>query len=113
MPKKIISFFFILIGLYLIFSSGKSILYLLSTGNKIEDSKKNLTEVQKENLKLKKQLENVKSTAYLEKTAREKLNLVKDGETLVILPTTIPLLENEKKSPDRTPNWKKWYRLFF
>lgn len=113
MPKKIISFIIILIGLYLIFSSGKSIIYLLSTGKKVDEAKDNLVKVQKENLNLKKQLQIVKSPEFLEKTAREKLNLTKDGETLVILPTTIPLLENEKKSPDHTPNWQKWYSLFF
>ena len=65
----------------------------------------------KKNEELKKILKSVQSPEFIEKQAREKLNMGKRGEVVVVLPKTEnqrPKIENEE-----LPNWQKWYKLFF
>ena len=54
------------------------------------------------------------SAAFIERAAREKLGLVKEGETVVILGTS--KLQNANETTIKTselPSWKQWWRLFF
>lgn len=52
-----------------------------------------------------------KSEKEVEKTIRNKLNLLKDGEATIILPSPSP------NAPMSTPtiknNWKRWQEVFF
>lgn len=47
----------------------------------------------------------------VEKTIRNQLNMVKDGETVVLMeqPSPTPI----QISPTEIPNYTKWYRTFF
>jgi cell division protein FtsB len=59
-------------------------------------------------------LEEATSSAFIEKEAREKLGLVREGETIVLLDTSsAPGSTDESLSKDTTPTWKKWWKLFF
>lgn len=58
----------------------------------------------------------VSSDSFVEKVAREELNLIKPGETAVIVLTSQPTTgsETEEKAlPERRPNWRRWWDLFF
>lgn len=61
---------------------------------------------------LKQQLYFSKTPEFIENEAREKLGMVKPGEYIVLAP---PPKKDEKKSVviDNSPNWKKWWNLFF
>ncbi len=61
---------------------------------------------------LKQQLYFVNTPQFVENEAREKLGMVKPGEHIVLAP---PPTENKPTKPtiDNTPNWEKWWKLFF
>ena len=57
------------------------------------------------------------SDAYVEKSARENLNLIKPGETAVIIlpppgPTPGVSAPSASQNPDRL-SWQRWWDLFF
>lgn len=61
---------------------------------------------------LKQQLYLSNTQEFVEGQAREKLGMVKPGEHIILAP---PEKIEEKKiiAVDNTPNWKKWWNLFF
>ena len=52
---------------------------------------------------------------FIEEEARNKLNMAKPGETIVILPPNLEELLSRSKTQAEPliPNWKKWWNLFF
>lgn len=68
-------------------------------------------EIQKREF-LKQQLYYSTTQEFIEKEAREKLGMLKPGEHIVLAP---PPKEEVKKSVavDTTPNWQKWWKIFF
>ncbi len=80
-------------------------------GSIIVDAQKRLVEEQEKNSKLQRDLAKIESPQYIEKQAREKLNLGKPGEYNIILPPITP-------QPSPTPaevltNWEQWVRVFY
>lgn len=73
-------------------------------------AKQELDKAKEENRRLKVRLTQVNSDSFVEEEARDKLFLVKPGESGVILPHETT--ENASKKPE-LPNWQKWLRLFF
>lgn len=69
------------------------------------------------NKELKQQLKDVTSLEFIEKEARDKLGLVKEGETIVVIPderiAKILGLSDQIPQQARLPNWKGWLKLFF
>lgn len=61
---------------------------------------------------LKQQLYFSNTQEFIEKQAREKLGMVKQGEYIILAP---PTKNEDEKSVviDNTSNWKKWWNLFF
>ncbi len=75
-----------------------------------------------ENSRLNQALTEAQSQEFIEQQAREKLNMAKKGEAVVVIPseliTKIASREATVSSsffdrPERIPNWKKWWKLFF
>lgn len=97
---------------------GRTIHSLLGRDDIIEKAKKDLereTQEQKELLKLK---EKVISEEFIEKQARDKLGLAKEGEVVVVLPDeeTLKKLappDEEEVFLEIAPPWKQWVRMFF
>ena len=65
------------------------------------------------NTALMNQLREATSSAFIEKTAREKLGLVKPGETVVIMNKSQNVNSNDQATPQVLPSWKQWWGLFF
>lgn len=106
--KKLILFFFI----FFLFSSLlKNIINYQSKIKFYQDYKKEYEEEKKRHRKLNTEVIRKKSLGELEKTIRDKLNLSKEGEVIIILPSPTP----PPPTPTPTPaaNWLKWWRLFF
>lgn len=59
------------------------------------------------------QLEEATSAAFIEKEAREKLGLVKEGDTVVLMTNDKLQKTHETTMQETAPNWKKWWKLFF
>lgn len=74
-------------------------------------TKKELEEEKKRQIELKTEIVKKKSVAEVEKTIRNKLNLLKENEVALIISLPTP-------SPKITPtpvlaNWQKWWSVFF
>ena len=65
------------------------------------------------NRQLQEELREATGTAFIEQAARDKLGLVREGETVVIMDTSQITNPNTQKSPSEVPSWKQWWRLFF
>lgn len=103
---------YFLIILMLIFGLGKSWVSLKARLNLIKDARIRLLEEQKKSEDLKRDLAKSESPDYIEQQAREKLNMSKEDELVILMPT--PFMP---PSPIPTPidtfaNWEKWLRLF-
>ena len=77
----------------------------------LEDTKAKLLE---ESARIKAEGEYVKTPYYLEKVARDELNLSKPGETVVIVPDSLRVSggrsEQEWEEVERE-NWQKWWSV--
>ncbi|MCL6560745.1 MAG: septum formation initiator family protein [Firmicutes bacterium] len=73
----------ILLG-YLAITFGSQLTRLSSMNRDVQNIKQQVQELQQKNAALREELRLVQSDAYVEKTAREKLGLVKQGETRVV-----------------------------
>lgn len=62
---------------------------------------------------LKRELAEAETPEYVEKVARENLGLIKEGETIILMPRTQNVRSNDQINTQEIANWKKWWRLFF
>jgi cell division protein FtsB len=71
-----------------------------------------LKKEQQRNAELQEELRTATSASFLEKQAREKLGLVKDGETIILMGKPD---QSEGQQPLQTPQdrWERWWKLFF
>ncbi len=87
----------------------------LKVGDRLEESAERLHTLEIKNQELKKKLLEVKSPEFIEKQARDKLGLAKEGETIVVIPQEKidAILGASKKLEElRLPNWQGWLKLF-
>lgn len=72
-------------------------------------------ELRVKNKELKEKLEYVKSSEFVEKEARDRLNMAKEDEVIVVLPEELETRDwrLETSSEEDLPNWQRWLRLFF
>lgn len=73
-----------------------------------------LIKIKKEHEVLKKKLEETKTSAFIEREARERLGLVQPGETIVLFDKNgqSEIVEKGDAIPSM-PKWKQWWQLFF
>ncbi len=79
--------------------------------NFYEGYKTTYEQEQNRNNKLKTLLVKTEDTHEMEKTLRNKLNLTKDKESIVVInvPTPTPMIP----TPTPAPNYQQWYKTFF
>lgn len=113
MKNKLINLFIIIVGLLLIVNLTRSISQLVKSWEKVDQVKKETVMIQKKNEELKVKLQEAQSREFIEKIARDKLGLAKEGETVVILPVRPPEADSGQAPHENIPNWQKWWKLFF
>lgn len=116
MPKKIISLVFIFLGLLAIYNLGKQISTALTAGQRLDKAVDEYSSLQEENKMLRGKLSQVSQYSFVEGVIRNKLNMSKPGETVVIIPQEAidNILGAEKKMPEvKLPNWQGWLKLIF
>lgn len=117
MPKSIVFLIIVVIIAVILLGLGKQISTALQAGERLDREAVEVSKLQDKNNQLKKQLEEVKTYQYWERVARDKLNLVKPGETVVIIPDesvdkVLGLYEHTVEEI-KTPNWQGWLNLLF
>lgn len=75
-----------------------------------QEYKKEYDKERKENITLKTEVLKKTSNSELEKTIRNKLNLLRPDEVAIMLssPTPVPYVP----TPTPLPNWMQWWKLF-
>ncbi len=107
-------FIFIVMGL----SLGRNIIKIKNARQQIISAKNQLTELNEIQDQLKEDLEMIQSRQYLDKEAHDKLNLVHEGEVVLVLPQEDVLrrLSPRTQKPDEEMrplrNWEAWLELF-
>lgn len=100
----------------ILYSLGSQIYNALQAGKRLDETVSQLTHLQKRNLELKKKLVEVGKPEFIEKLARDKLNLARPNETVVIIPeeqlNKVLSFYNKDKMV-KLPNWLGWFKLFF
>ncbi|HLD25173.1 MAG TPA: septum formation initiator family protein [Patescibacteria group bacterium] len=105
------------VSLGIILSAGRTIIDLWQRRDVLEARKHELAKLREENEALEHTLQDMQSESYVERIARDKLGMVKEGETIVILPDAVGERSFDKTQDgqmnNNLPNWKKWWKLFF
>lgn len=79
----------------------------------VEDRRRALAREEEENKRLKDAYAEAQTPQFVEKQARDKLGLVREGETVVIVDNSEKVKVNSEKSEEKNePNWKQWIALF-
>lgn len=81
----------------------------------VTKAQNDLSQSAEENLQLKQSLAQVNKPDFVESEARDKLLLTKKDEGIVVIPTNAEILKPTPvpPPPDTTPNWEKWWQVFF
>lgn len=115
MLNKVLSATIIILTIIIIFGLSRQIINALQISSRLDRSTDTLSILQEENRSLKKRLERVNTVDFIEEEARNKLNLAKEGEEVVIIPQEEieELVQSYRPhEPLKEPNWLKWIKLF-
>jgi cell division protein FtsB len=109
--KLIKNIIFLFLLIFLFSSLLKNLFSYKSKLDFYQQFKQNFNKEKKRNIELKTEVVRKKSQEEIEKTIRNDLNLLKDNEIALIIPspTKMPSLI----SPTPLPNWRQWWELFF
>ena len=116
MLKKITLGVAILIVIVIAYNLISQIADALKSGERLSKEAEEVYQLEGKNRQLKKKLSEIKSPLFIEEQARNKLNLGKKGETVVIIPEEkIKQVLGATPSAQvaRLPNWLGWLKVFF
>lgn len=116
--KKFFEWVLILLSFYIIFSLSKSLWEFFGVSFRLEEVKKELVLEEKKRDEIEAKIKEATSEAFVEKVARNELNMQKTGDVVVML------LNKEKPSfgsddedggvlEEDKPNWQRWWELIF
>ncbi|MGH7246114.1 MAG: FtsB family cell division protein [Candidatus Levyibacteriota bacterium] len=112
--KRIFFIIGIFLSLIIIGNFITSIYHLWKKQDLLTQAQNQLLQEQKENKNLKKQLGIVNSQSFIEEEARNKLFLVKPGESEVLIPEDMLQASlSATISNVQRPFWQQWLALFF
>lgn len=99
----------------IVYQLGNQIYTSFKAGDKLTSSLDKLHGLEVKNKELKSKLKQIKSPEYVEKVARDKLGLAREGETVVVIPQEKieAVLGTKKGEEPRLPNPLGWLKVFF
>lgn len=108
---------FLLLVWLLMLSLVRDVWHIRVGFKRVEDSKIGLEIERRKNEELKKKYELVQTSEYREMLIREKLNMQKEGELLVVLPKGSQnyqkIASEQEKTVEIQQNWEKWFRILY
>ena len=112
--KKPIQILIIIIGIAFIVSLSRSILKMFRASDELRLAEQKIEELQEEAASLTVKKEFYQSEEFIEQEARNKLNMVKEGEAVVVLPPNLKEILGEKENQPQASlsNWRQWLNLF-
>jgi len=112
MKHRLIGWFLLIICVFLSLSLVRAVRRWSDRREIIENAQQKLDIEKKENEALTREFAKTQTPEFIEKQAREKLNMAKEGETVVILPQIIPMVSPTPTPVDTSANWEKWLKVF-
>jgi cell division protein FtsB len=112
--RKIIFFLAVAFTLFIINNLAHSIYDIWQKHTLVDQAQKELQQQKEDNARLKSRYLYVQSQEFIEKEARNKLQLVKPGETVLLMPSISisPTPKSSQKLAGK-PHWQEWLGLFF
>jgi len=107
--RRLFLYFLIIVSVILLIKLIFSTWDLWRVDERLKKAEVRQEELKKENIKLKGKLGEVKTDEYVEKMAREKLGMGKEGEVVVIMPEVD--YKKVKKETRKLANWEKWLKV--
>lgn len=105
--KRHASWTVFIIGIVLIINLLRSIYDVAQRGHVVKDTKEKLALVREKHAKLTQEFEKVNSPYFIEEQARDKLNMARPGEEVIIVPTIPPPTPTPTPKPPLA-NWEQW-----
>jgi len=104
----------IIVGVVLSFSLARNLYTTYQNFHILTDAQAKLDSLQRENTQLRQKVADANQVDFIIREARDKLGLVKPGETVVVLqrPSEATPTATLSAQPVR-PVWKQWLGLFF
>ena len=109
--KVIKNIIFVFLLFFLFSSLLKNLFSYKSKLDFYQQFKQNFDKEAKRNIELKTEAVRKKSVEEIEKTIRNDLNLLKDNEIALIIPS--PPIVPTFITPTPLPNWRQWWELYF
>src|SRR5258705_7214202 len=105
---------FLVLAWLLIVSLVRDVWEIRGGFGRVKDSEQRLASEEKKNEDLKKKYSLVQTEEYRERLIREKLNMQKEGEVLVVLPGKEEgVLEPNELPEMEIENWQKWFKILY
>jgi len=107
----------LILGTAAVLNLSRTLIEIYGSTRRLEDAKTELEELKDENLELQGELDYSQTTEFIEKEAREKLNMIFPDEKLVLVADTSSgtgqNIENDKDNvlgevDSNIPVWKQW-----
>lgn len=119
MKRRLYQLAIILASLFIIQGLSRGLIELSAQDRRLGRARSELGKLKQKEVELKRQLEYFHSDEYVEKIARDKLLMAKEGETVLILPEAQKRdiqhstfdIQHFPAEPD-LPNWQKWAKVF-
>ncbi len=111
--RLIIQVLWLVLGLYVCTTLAKSLVQLYQASGRVATQQAKLESLKSEIAGLNSELEYVRSYSFLEKTARDKLNLQRPGEViLMVYDNHLVVQQTQTEAEQPLPFWQRWLRLF-
>ena len=109
--RAILSVFLLL----LIISLTQNVVKLVNRGLILRRERAKLEVLKKEGQVLEAKLDYMKTDDFLEREARDNLGLIKEGETVIILPSAHGGQDGKSQATNNqgVSNWEQWWRLVY
>ena len=91
----------------------QSLFHIIGRQNLLKTRKNDLTAIQTQTETLKQKLNEVDKPIFVEREARDKLNMARNGETVILIDKTNASAEPQNEQQPASPAWKTWWELFF
>lgn len=115
MPKSISAIVIVIILIVILIGLIRQISGALNSGKRLDIAVEEVSRLQEENRNLKRELEKTGKEDFIEEIARDKLNMARQEETVVIINQKLidKIVNSQKKEEEITlTNWQRWLRLF-
>lgn len=107
----------VLLLVVIIVGLGRNLVRLWRAGDRLKGAEEQVASLRAENVRLREEEQVLGSERFFEEQIRDKLNMAKPGEAVVLLPPPASLrpsrTEEPKAEPEDLPVWQQWLKLFW